>query len=185
MVGKLIEALDDSGRSDSTIIVLWSDHGFHLGEKDTWGKMTLWDETTNVPLIIVAPGVTTPGSRSNETVSTLSIYPTLVELAGLPRPEFVDGTSLVSLLKNPDMEWDDVAITTYGDYGNFSVRDDRYRYIVYANGDEEFYDIEADPNEWTNLAEDVRYQKVKQELAARIPPAETHAPAVESDESDD
>lgn len=185
MVGKLVDALDESGRAHKTIIVLWSDHGFHLGEKDTWGKMTLWDETTNVPLIIVAPGVTTPGSRSNETVSTLSIYPTLVELAGLPRPEFVDGTSLVSLLKNPDMEWDDVAITTYGDYGNFSVRDDRYRYIVYANGDEEFYDIEADPNEWTNLAEDVRYQKVKQELAARIPLAETHAPAVEDDESDD
>ena len=184
MVGKLIDALDASGRADRTIIVLWSDHGWHLGEKDTWGKMTLWEETTNVPFIIVAPGVTTPGSRSDEAVSTLSIYPTLVELAGLTRPDFVDGTSLVELLRNPDMSWDDVAITTYGDYGNFSVRDDRYRYIVYANGDEEFYDLQEDPNEWTNLAADSRYAAIKQELAARIPPPDTHAPAVEETEAD-
>lgn len=178
MVGKLINALDASGRADKTIIVLWADHGFHLGEKDNWGKMTLWDETTNVPFIIVAPGVTTPGSYSDEVVSTQSIYPTLIELAGLDRPEFVDGTSLVPLLRNPEMSWDDVAITTYGAYGNFTVRDDRYRYIVYADGQEEFYDIENDPNEWTNLADDPRYRSLKQELAARIPPANTHAPAV-------
>ena len=146
--------------------------------------MTLWEETTNVPFIIVAPGVTTPGSRSDEAVSTLSIYPTLIELAGLPRPGFVDGTSLVELLKNPDMSWDDVAITTYGDYGNFSVRGDRYRYIVYANGDEEFYDLQEDPNEWTNLAGDGRYASIMQELAARIPPSDTHAPAVEETEAD-
>jgi len=179
MIGNVIDALDASDRADNTIIVFWADHGFHLGEKDTWGKMTLWDETTNVPFIIVAPGVTTPGSRSDEVVSTHSIYPTLVELAGLVRPAFVDGTSLVPLLRKPGMSWDDVAITTYGDYGNFTVRDDRYRYIVYSNGDEELYDIEIDPNEWTNLAENGRYRKIKQELAARIPPANTHAPAVE------
>ncbi len=179
MIGNLIDALDTSGRADNTIIVFWADHGFHLGEKDTWGKMTLWDETTNVPFIIVAPGVTTPGSRSDEVVSTHSIYPTLVELAGLVRPDFVDGTSLVPLLRRPEMSWDDVAITTYGDYGNFTVRDDRYRYIVYSNGDEELYDIETDPSEWTNLAEYRRYRNIKQELATRIPPADTHAPAVE------
>jgi len=178
MIGKLVAALDDSGRANNTIIVLWSDHGFHLGEKDNWGKMTLWDETTNVPFIIVAPGVTTPGSHSDEAVSTQSIYATLVELAGLARPEFVDGSSLVPLLRNPDMDWNDVAITTYGDYGNFTVRDDRYRYIIYADGQEELYDIETDPNEWTNLADDPRYITLKAELAARIPPADTHAPAV-------
>lgn len=178
MVGDLIDALDTSGRADNTIIVFWSDHGFHLGEKDTWGKMTLWDETTNVPFIIVAPGITTPGSRSDEVVSTQSIYSTLVELAGLARPDFVDGTSLVPLLRSPEMSWDDVAITTYGDYGNFTVRDDRYRYIVYSNGDEELYDHETDPREWVNLAEVRRYQRIKQELAARIPPAHTHAPEV-------
>ena len=182
MVGKLIHALDASGRADKTIIVLWADHGFHLGEKDTWGKMTLWDESTNVPFIIVAPGVTTPGSRSDEAVSTHSIYPTLVELAGLARPDFVDGTSLLPLLKAPDMSWDDVAITTYGDYGNFTVRSDDHRYIVYANGDEELYDIANDPHEWTNLAGDPRYRDIKLELAARIPPADTHAPEVKDTE---
>ncbi len=174
MVGKLLDALDESGQADNTIIVLWSDHGFHLGEKDMWGKMTLWDETTRVPFIIVAPGVTTPGSRSDEVVSTQSIYATLMDLVGLERPEWVDGSSLVPLLENPDMEWDDVAITTYGDYGNFTVRDDKHRYIIYSNGEEELYDNEIDPNEYINLANDPRYATIKAELAARIPPAETH-----------
>ena len=83
MVGRLLAALDDSGRADNTIIVLWADHGFHLGQKDLWGKMTLWDETTRVPFIVVAPGVTRPGSSSDEVVSTQSIYATLAELLAL------------------------------------------------------------------------------------------------------
>lgn len=178
MVGKLIDALDDSGRAENTIIVLWSDHGWHLGEKDAWGKMTMWDETTNVPFIIVAPGITTPGSRTDEAVSTQSVYPTLVELAGLDRPEHVEGTSLVPLLREPSMSWDDVAITTYGEYGNWTVRDDRYRYIVYADGSEELYDHETDPNEWTNLARNRNYRDIKEALIARIPPADTHTTAV-------
>jgi arylsulfatase A-like enzyme len=178
MVGKLIDALDASGQADNTIIVLWADHGFHLGEKDSWGKMTLWDETTRVPFIVVAPGITTPGSRSDEVVSTQSIYATLMELTGLDRPEWVDGSSLVPLLENPDMEWDDVAITTYGDYGNFSVRDDSWRYIIYSNGEEELYNNEIDPLEYINLANDPQYASIKAALAARIPPAETHMTAV-------
>lgn len=181
MVGRLMDALDASGRADDTIIVLWADHGFHLGQKDVWGKMTLWDESTRVPFIIVAPGVTTPGSRSDEAVSTHSIYPTLVELAGLERPAQVDGTSLVPLLREPGRVWDDVAITTYGDYGNFTVRDDRYRYIVYADGSEELYDTESDPNQWTNLAGDPRFDAIRRRLAGRIPPAESHAPEVGRD----
>tara|TARA_R100001143_G_C3357401_1_gene133310 strand:- start:988 stop:2481 length:1494 start_codon:yes stop_codon:yes gene_type:complete len=178
MVGRLLDALDRSGRADNTIIVLWSDHGFHLGEKNVWGKMTLWEETTRVPFIIVAPGVTTPGSVSHEAVSTLSVYATLAELAGLERPEHVDGSSLVPLLRNPDMSWDDVAITTYGDYGNFSVRGDRYRYTIYDDGEEELYDLQNDPNEWINLADDRNYQEIKEALASRIPPASEHAPPV-------
>jgi len=174
MVGKIIDALDESGQADNTIIVLWADHGFHLGEKDSWGKMTLWDETTRVPFIIVAPGITTPGSRTDEVVSTQSIYATLMELTGLERPDWVDGNSLVPLLENPDMAWDDVAITTYGDYGNFSVRDDNYRYIVYSNGEEELYNNEVDPLEYINLANDPAYTAIKARLASRIPPAETH-----------
>lgn len=176
MVGRLMQALDATGRAEDTIIVLWADHGFHLGQKDTWGKMTLWDESTHVPLIIIAPGVTTPGTRSDEVISTQSIYPTLIELAGLSRPEHVDGTSLVPLLREPARSWDDVALTTYGPYGNFTVRDDHHRYIVYADGAEELYDLEVDPHQWTNLAGDPVYRALKQALADRLPPAETHAP---------
>ena len=185
MVGKLIRALDKSGRAANTIIVLWADHGFHLGQKDLWGKMTFWDETTNVPLIVVAPGITSPGSSSDQVVSTQSIYATLAELAGLELPHAVDGASLMPLLREPDRSWDDVAITTYGEYGNFSVRDDKHRYTIYADGSEEFYDLNSDPFERTNLAGDQRYQGLKQSLASRIPPAATHAPAiVELDESE-
>lgn len=178
MVGKLLEALDASGRADKTIIMLWADHGFHLGQKDLWGKMTLWDETTNVPFIVVAPGVTTPGSRSDEAVSTQSIYATLAELANLDVPASVDGTSLVPLLKDPGIAWDDVAITTYGAYGNFSVRDDKHRYTVYADGSEELYDLAQDPRERNNLAGDPGKKGLIQRLAGRLPPAATHAPAI-------
>lgn len=174
MVGRLIDALDRSGRADNTIIVLWSDHGFHLGEKERWGKMTLWEESTHVPFIIVAPGITTPGSRSDEAVSLQSIYATLAELSGMAIPDHVDGNSLVPLLRNPDMAWDDVAITTFG-YGNYSVRGDRYRYIVYADGQEELYDHLADPNEWTNLIDDPAYDEIRQAMANRLPAPQDRA----------
>jgi arylsulfatase A-like enzyme len=179
MVGEIIAALDRSGRADNTIIVLWADHGYQLGQKDHLGKETLYEEVTHVPFIVVAPGITIPGSSTNEVVSTQSIYATLTELAGLERPAHVDGTSLVPLLQNPDMAWDDVAITTYGPYGNFTVRDDRYRYIVYADGQEELYDHDNDPNEWNNLANNLQYQEIKAGLSDKLPPAEEHAPAVQ------
>jgi len=178
MIGRLIAALDASGRADKTIIVLWADHGFHLGQKDNWGKMTLWDETTRVPFLIVAPGITEPGSSSSEAVSTQSIYATLIELAGLRAPATVEGSSLVPLLRDPDLVWDDVAITTYGAYGNFAVRDDQHRYVVYANGDEEFYDLAADPLAWKNVAQNPAYAELKAALAARLPDPATHAPAI-------
>jgi arylsulfatase A-like enzyme len=177
MVGRIVAALDRSGRADETVIVLWSDHGFHLGEKGRWGKMTLWEESTRVPLIIVAPGVTTPGSSTAKAVSLLDIYPTLAELAGLEVPEHVDGKSLMPLLRDPERDWDEAAITTYG-YGEYAVRDRRYRYIVYADGQEELYDHESDPNEWINLAVDPAYASVKASLIARLPPSEKRAEPV-------
>ena len=101
MVGRLLDALDASGRAGNTIIVLMSDHGFHLGEKHRWRKSSLWNESTHVPLIIVAPGVTVPGSRSGKPVSLLDVYPTLTELAGVPVPEHLEGTSLLPLIEDP------------------------------------------------------------------------------------
>ena len=168
MVGRLLAALDASGSAENTIIVLWGDHGQHLGEKGRWLKSTLWEESTHVPLIIVAPGVTTPGSRTSRTVSLMDIYPTLAELAGLEVPEHVEGRSLVALLEDPGHEWDFGAVTTYG-FDNHAVRTERYRYIRYADGSEELYDHETDPNEWTNLAGDGEYERVKRKLRRALP----------------
>lgn len=168
MVGRLLDALDTSGRAEETIIVLWGDHGFHLGEKGRWRKMTLWEESTRVPLIIVAPGVTTPGTRTARAVSLMDIYPTLAELAGLETPAHVEGRSLVPLLEDPAREWDFPALTTYG-FGNHAVRTQRYRYIRYADGSQELYDHETDPNEWTNLAGNSRYADLVAELREELP----------------
>jgi len=168
MVGRLLDALDASGRAGNTIIVLWGDHGFHLGEKGRWRKSTLWEESTRVPLIVVAPGVTAPGSESAQPVSLMDIYPTLAELAGLETPDHVEGRSLVPLLKDPARAWEYPAVTTYG-FGNHAVRTERYRYIRYADGAEELYDHATDPNEWTNLASERGYESVKAELRRALP----------------
>lgn len=168
MVGRLLDALDASGRADRTIIVLWADHGFHLGEKGRWRKMTLWNESLHVPFIIVAPGVTTPGSTTRAPVSLMDIYPTLVDLAGLERPKHVEGSSLVPLLEDPDLAWDRPVLSTYG-YGNHAVTSERYRYIRHPDGSEELYDMIDDPNEWTNLAGRRRYADVVEELARFLP----------------
>lgn len=168
MVGRLLDALDASGRADDTIVVLLSDHGFHLGEKHRWRKNSLWTESTRVPLIIAAPGVTTPGSRSDRPVSLLDVYPTLAELAGLPVPDHLEGASLLPLIENPRAEWDHVAITTDG-FRNHTVRGQRYRYTRHPDGSEELYDLEADPDEWRNLAGDPALADVQARLAARLP----------------
>ncbi len=168
MVGELLSALDRSGRADNTIIVLWSDHGWHLGEKHRWRKQTLWEESTRVPLIIVAPGTTEPGSRTNRVVSLVDLYPTLAELAGFEIPEHVDGRSLMPLLIDPATDWQHVALSTFG-YKNHAVRSDRYRYIRYADGSEELYDHDSDPHEWQNLAADPEYSTIKQELIEQLP----------------
>ena len=168
MVGQLLDALDRSGRADNTIIVLWSDHGWHLGEKLRWRKSTVWEESTRVPFIVVAPGVTTSGSLSDRAVSLMDIYPTLTELAGLETPGHVEGTSLVPLIIDQDAPWEHVALSTFG-YMNHAVRSDRYRYIRYYDGSEELYDHDADPQEWINLAADPDFSDIKNRLAEWLP----------------
>ena len=168
MVGRLVDALERTERADDTIIVLWSDHGWHLGEKHRWRKQTLWEEATRVPLIIVAPGVTTPGTRSARAVSLVDIYPTLAELTGIAAPDDLDGVSLKPLLEDPDMAWDRAVLST-NEFGNHAVRSERYRYIRYFNGNEELYDHEEDPGEWANLATDPAYDEIKAELAKWMP----------------
>lgn len=167
-IGRLIDALDKSPERDNTIVVLWGDHGWHLGEKQHWRKFTLWEEATRAPLIWVAPGVTKPGTSSDRTVDFMSIYPTLTELAGIETPKHVEGGSIRTLLANPQAEWPQPALTTFG-FNNHAVRTEGWRYIRYANGDEELYDEIADPKEWTNLAGRPKHAEKKAQLAALLP----------------
>ncbi|MEA1886123.1 MAG: sulfatase [Bacteroidota bacterium] len=168
MLGRLIKGLDESGRADNTIIVLWSDHGMHIGEKEQWEKFTLWEESTRVPLVFIVPGVTKPGSRSDEAVSLLDIYPTLVSLSGEEQFEQLEGTDLLPLLKDPGAERGEPAITTYHK-DNHSVRTERWRYIRYFNGDEELYDHNNDPDEFYNLADSAELKPLIEELSEWLP----------------
>ncbi len=168
MVGRLLDALDASDRAEKTVVVLFSDHGYHLGEKGQWRKYTLWEDSTHVPLIVVAPGITRPGSRSAAAVSTLDLFPTLADLAGLDAPDHLEGHSLLPLLKDPGAEWPYHAITTYR-FGNHSVRTARYRYIRYQDGDEELYDHRDDPHEWRNLASSSEHANLKARLQSLLP----------------
>ncbi len=172
-VGRLLDALDKSPHTQSTVIVLWSDHGFHLGEKMHWEKRSLWEESTHVPLIFVTPNEMSAGAQCSRSVQLIDIYSTLVELCGLPANGDLQGHSLVPLLKDPAQPWDHPALTTHHP-GNHAVRTDRWRYIHYVNGDEELYDHDSDPHEWKNLANDPKYADVIKRLAAHVP--KTNAP---------
>lgn len=167
-IGRLIAALDGSPYAGNTIIVLWTDHGWHLGEKLHWRKFTLWEEAGRVPLVFVVPGVTKPGTRCDRTVSLLDIYPTLADLCGLPVGEHLEGKSLKPLLEDPTLPWDRPVVTTHG-RNNHSVRSERWRYIRYSDGSEELYDHRSDPMEWTNLAGDPKYAVQREKLAAWLP----------------
>ena len=170
-IGRVLDALDQSPRRAQTIIVLWSDHGFHLGEKDHIEKFALWEKTNHIPFIVVAPGITSPGSRCDTPVDLSVVYPTLLELAGLPGGPTCDGHSLVPLLKEPNADWAHPALMTYG-RGNHAIRSQRWRYIRYADGSEELYDHESDPNEWTNLAAEPDMSSILDEHRRHLPPEE-------------
>lgn len=167
LVGMVLEGLKQSGEEDNTVIVLWSDHGFHLGEKLRWAKRTLWEETTRVPLIISVPGIK-GGQRSHRPVGLIDLFPTLNELCGLPAKKDLEGVSLVPLLKNPELKWDRPALCTFGP-NNHTLRSEDFRYTQYADGTEEFYDHRNDPNEWFNLAGDPQYRSIIRDFRKRLP----------------
>jgi len=184
-LGRLLDALESSPYAADTIVVLWSDHGWHLGEKLHWRKFALWEEATHNVLAIAAPGVTKPSSRCSRPVSLMDIYPTLLELCELPRRPKLEGLSLMPLLRNPQASWERPALTTYL-RGNHSVRSERWRYIRYHDGAEELYDHLNDELEWDNLAGKPEYQTIKQELARWLPPSDApdaphQQPATEED----
>jgi len=166
-VGRVLDALERNGYKDNTIVVLWSDHGFHLGEKLITGKNTLWDRGTRVPLIFAGPGIVKQ-ARCNRPAELLDMYPTLLQLAGLPANENLEGLSLVPQLKDANAPRSRPAITTHN-HDNHGVRSERWRYIQYADGSQELYDMQADPNEWMNLAKDPKYADVIKEHRKWLP----------------
>ncbi len=166
-LGRVLDALDASPHKDDTVIVLYSDHGFHLGEKERWAKQSLWERSTKVPLIISAPGKPA-GQSCGAPAELLSIYPTLIELCGIGKRGSLEGVSLVPLLEDSSAAWLHLARTTY-QRNNHAVRDARYRYIRYADGREELYDHQSDPGEWTNLAGKAELEPVKVRLAGKLP----------------
>ena len=175
MVGYLLDALETSSYADNTIVVLWSDHGWQLGEKQHWRKFALWENVARTVLMIKAPKGT-PGLRAGSQAgsytarmtSLLDIFPTLIDLCGLPEKQGLDGRSLVPLLEDPNLEWPYPAITTY-DYNEFSIRTEQYRYIQYIDGSEELYDHSADPEEWNNLVQDDQYTDALAKMREYVP----------------
>jgi choline-sulfatase len=166
-IGRVLEALEATGRRDNTVIVLWSDNAWHLGEKAITGKNTLWERSTRVPLIFAGPGAQR-GAQCTQPAELLDMYPTLVELCGLPAKSGLEGHSLAPQLKDPKTPRRWPAITSHNQ-GNDTVRTEHWRYIHYADGSEELYDHRSDPNEWTNLVSRVEYAATKQELAHWLP----------------
>lgn len=182
-LGRMLDALASGPNAENTIVCVWSDHGFHLGEKEHWRKFTLWEESTRIPLLLAVPGVTSGGSRSNRPVDLVHLYPTLADLCGLALSEErrarLDGESLRPLLADPRAPWTQPALTTLGP-GDHALRTERWRYIRYADGSEELYDHATDPHEWENLARRPETAALRAQLAALLPTTEAEpAPLVE------
>ena len=172
-VGKLVDALDCSENAENTWIVLFSDHGWHLGEKEHWGKHTPWRNSTRVPFIIIPPkGMSTgdfkPAAECNQPVNLVDIYPTLVEMANLPKKEGLSGKSLLPLIENPNAKWDEATVTTIA-HGNHAIHTKTWSYIHYYDGSEELYNIEDDPEEWVNLAKQPQHKALIEKLKKYIP----------------
>ncbi len=167
-VGRILTALEKSPHANNTIIILWGDHGWHLGEKEHWRKMSLWERGTKTPFIIKMPNTNGNTQNIEAPVSLQDIFPTLVDLCKLKVTQQLDGNSLKPLLTNPDTKWDKPVIISHGP-GNFAVRQDHWRLIRYADGSEELYDLSKDAHEFTNLANQADHKKTLSELRSHLP----------------
>lgn len=175
LVGQLLQALEDSEYADNTIVVIYSDHGWQLGEKRHWRKFALWENVSNTVLMMKVPkGVkglpsdTPQGAACYRNVSLVDIVPTLTELCGLNPKSGMTGRSLIPLLRDPSEEWDYPVITTLGEH-HYSVRSGDWHYINYEGKEEELHHLEEDPEEWSNLAADASHEPIEQQLEALIP----------------
>ena len=165
-IGKVMDWLDKSPYAENTIIVLFSDHGWHLGEKQHWGKWTGWDRSTRVPLIIIDRNQK-QGNVCTQPVNLIDLYPTVVELAGLPEKK-LDGQSLKKLVQATDNS-KARTVYSYFDKGNFAVINKKWRLIQYKDGSEELYNRLKDPHEYENLSKVPEYKSVIEELRTHIP----------------
>ncbi|MFI3321468.1 MAG: sulfatase [Rikenellaceae bacterium] len=168
MIGQILDALENGPNSDNTIIVLWSDHGYHTGQKEHWEKYTLWEISTRVPFIVVDPKGRGKGKECAEPVSLLDVYPTLVELSETENRQKLDGESVVSLLENPTQKSGRAVVTTLNP-NSHGVRSDRWRYIEYPDGSCELYDQKNDPKDFINLANKPRYSEVIEQMKGYLP----------------
>jgi len=168
-IGVLLDGLKNSKYADNTIVMLWGDHGWHLGEKMRYGKTELWQESSRVPMIVKIPGVTPENKTCYGVVNLIDMYPTLLDLCGLPANPKNDGRSYAELLYNPDMEWNIPTLTTMG-FGNHRIFDGRYSYINHSGKKvEQLYDHQKDSMEWTNRVNDPEYADVKKRLKKLLP----------------
>ncbi len=169
MLGRVLDALNASPYAANTIVVLWSDHGYHLGEKGQWGKHTLWERTSNVPFIWAGPGVA-QGRKTDATASLIDMYPTFVDMCDLPTPhQSLEGVSLAYTLNEPELAKDRSVFLPYMNPGEYAIINQQWRYIRYGEDGEELYDLTKDPNEWHNLASENQYEDVKAELQKHAP----------------
>jgi len=166
-IGEVLNALEKSKYAENTIIVLWSDHGYRLGEKNTFAKVALWNSATAAPLVFAGPGIP-KNKKVDVPVELFSIYPTLTELAKLPSAEHIEAESIYPLIKNPQLNWEKPAIVTWA-RNNHAIVSKDYRYIHYEDGSEELYVLKKDPNEWYNVADKKKYIAVKKKLAQFLP----------------
>jgi arylsulfatase A-like enzyme len=185
MIGRVLDALEKGPNSDNTIVVLWSDHGWHLGEKEHWQKFTAWRACARVPLIIRvpknAPGLpegTRPGMVCDSPVSLLDLFATLTGLCGVPAKPDIDSRDIISLLRDPAAESTRPAITHLGRPQDFGISSGSWRYLHYRDGGEELYDIASDPYEWSNLAGDPAHAGQLARLRSLVP--ENMAPVREA-----
>jgi len=172
-VGRILNALENSQHAKNTVVVLWSDHGYGMGEKRHFRKFSLWEESTRVPFVIWDTRQTNAesGREVDQAVSLINIYRTIAEYAGLKAPPYVDGESLGGLMNDQETLLAYPAITTWG-RGNYAVREGDWRYIQYFDGGEELYFHKQDSREWNNLASNPEYASVKGRLAKRLPKSE-------------
>jgi arylsulfatase A-like enzyme len=188
MLGRVLDALEKGPHADNTIVALWSDHGWHLGEKEHWQKFTTWRVCSRVPLILRVPkGVPglplgTASASCSKPVNLRSLAPTLLELTGLPPRKVHDGPSLVPLLANPKAEWPHVALTHLHHPGSFGLSAEGWRYLHFKDGEEELYDTANDPHEWRNLASLEKHRPILKRLRSLAPKtfADPVEPKIES-----